>query len=453
MKTIVANMFKNPISEVILVFASLLWQIPVQAQTVQGDILRGQGAFAKGAGWYNFNTARGNAINVATMRNYNQEVRLNYRNRVLFWAEKKAGKKLSKEEAAKRADERIRQLRVAPTGDDINSGDALNVMMEILTDPGIKQNDWYMKSISLPEAATVKDMVFHYYPKGNDSPGAYKVEIAISRLGKDVDWPVFMKNDEFKVECANYETTVTKLRVGIQNGKVELGEFKNIDQSLENLKNKVKLTLDDKRGYKRAGLDFTEKLVNASRLFDGNNVDYGQELLQETDKYDARTVGELVAFMLKYRLMFADSESPSSTRLYSDLYTVMDKQATALGINPRDMPAVNPQKVDEASALFKVGSVWVWTARNGVKIRMRVTRRNGETFQASQKSDDGAFDRDIRGTIKDGEISWLRKDVDEKKGNVGPPFRGVIDTKKKIINGNMPLKDGGTVPVMYSLAQ
>ena len=45
------------------------------AQTVEGDILRGQGAFAVGAGWYNLNTAKSNAINVDAMRNYNEEVR------------------------------------------------------------------------------------------------------------------------------------------------------------------------------------------------------------------------------------------------------------------------------------------------------------------------------------------------------------------------------------------
>ena len=43
----------------------------VRGQTVAGDTLRGAGAFASGAGWYNLRTAKSNAINVEAMRNYN----------------------------------------------------------------------------------------------------------------------------------------------------------------------------------------------------------------------------------------------------------------------------------------------------------------------------------------------------------------------------------------------
>src|SRR3954452_5015706 len=47
--------------------------------TAQGDILRGQGAYMAGAGWYNLNTARANNINVDTWKKYNLEVQRLYR--------------------------------------------------------------------------------------------------------------------------------------------------------------------------------------------------------------------------------------------------------------------------------------------------------------------------------------------------------------------------------------
>jgi len=109
-------------------------------------------------------------------------------------------------------------------------------------------------------------------------------------------------------------------------------------------------------------------------------MNYGQEQLQETEKYEATTVGELVAFMLEYRLMFADSEKPSSTILYGDLYTVMSNQTTALGINLRETPAVNPPMVDVASALFKVGSVWIDT-----DLSITIIDRNGKHLKPMQK--------------------------------------------------------------------
>src|ERR1700758_4786340 len=49
------------------------------AQTPQGDILRGQGRFLEGAGWYNLNTARADRINVETWKSYNREAQRLYR--------------------------------------------------------------------------------------------------------------------------------------------------------------------------------------------------------------------------------------------------------------------------------------------------------------------------------------------------------------------------------------
>jgi hypothetical protein len=268
------------------------------AQTAEGDKLRGQGVFAAGAGWYNLNTAKGNAINVQAMRNYNEEVRLNYINRVQFYAEKKAGKKVSREEAAKRAQQRIEQLRSNPNNDDIRSGEALNLLAVMLTDPDVKQQDWYQNAVALPESATVKDIVFQYYPN-KMSDKDLKIDVALSRLSKNVDWPVVFKAESFANERAAYENAVSRVKGTVIVDKFDPSQVAAVDKCLENLLEEIKKTYaDDKRGFKAKATAFQGELKAATKLFDGPVLDYAKDILRETEEYDAKSVGELVAFML-----------------------------------------------------------------------------------------------------------------------------------------------------------
>jgi hypothetical protein len=120
------------------------------AQTVAGDVLRGQGAYLKGAGSYNLNTAQGNSINVDAMIRWKTDLRKIQSEKREFDARREAGKKLRIEEVRQRQFEHERQLRVDPKPEDVLNGDALNVLVYDLTDPDIKQDDWSSKTVPLP---------------------------------------------------------------------------------------------------------------------------------------------------------------------------------------------------------------------------------------------------------------------------------------------------------------
>jgi hypothetical protein len=74
--------------------------------------------------------------------------------------------------------------------------------------------------------------------------------------------------------------------------------------------------------------------------------------------------------------------------------------------------------------LFKEKSVW-----KGENMTLTVLKCNGETFQARFELGDN-ITREIKGTIKDGKVSWLAKDVRAVKGNAGGDNSGTIETDK-----------------------
>jgi hypothetical protein len=113
-------------------------------QTVQGSIAAGMGAFAAGAGQYNYSTAAANAINANTAMQWDNYV----------WA---AQNSLNRERAVRlrqlrkdlnaSADAIQQRLRDNPTNVDIDRGDALNSVLGQLTYPKVMEGSGLPKPL------------------------------------------------------------------------------------------------------------------------------------------------------------------------------------------------------------------------------------------------------------------------------------------------------------------
>ena len=55
-------------------------------------------------------------------------------------------------------------------------------------------------------------------------------------------------------------------------------------------------------------MQFVDNLERATRIFDATTYDYARDIISDTQKHEAHTVGELLAFMRKYRLLFANGD-------------------------------------------------------------------------------------------------------------------------------------------------
>ena len=86
--------------------------------------------------------------------------------------------------------------------------------------------------------------------------------------------------------------------------------------------------------------------------------------------------------------------------------------------SPPDVGPTPPAPADP----FQTSSVWV---NNGMKMTLTVTERNGETFRAHFE-DTIDIEREVTGTVKDGKLSWLAKDVRATKGGPGHDNQATI---------------------------
>ncbi len=86
----------------------------------------------------------------------------------------------------------------------------------------------------------------------------------------------------------------------------------------------------------------------------------------------------------------------------------------------------DPDRKAAAPDPFQPKSVWV---NVGQKMTLTVLERNGEKFLAHFEIGD-VIDREVTGTVKDGKLSWLAKDVRAIKGDAGGDNQGTITSDK-----------------------
>jgi hypothetical protein len=320
-----------------IVAALLIGSPGVFAQTPAGDIARGQGAYLKGLGTFNLNTAQANSINVDATIRWKEDLRRIQREKWELDARRLSGKKLKLEDVQQQQRERERKLRVDPTSSDVEKGDALNVLLYDLTDPSIKQSDWSSKAVSLPPGTSVKDLVFRFTPQSGSSKTSAALSkgvIALSRLDIKGRWPTFMEIPALEAEKTAYENAYAKVRDRLLAGQFDLKAVLEMDRTLDALKSKVTSSVPAERDYRTQALKFVDDLRDSTLLFDAETVDYAKDILNDTRDHDATTVAELVSFMLKYRLQFASAErSPSARELYPRIYQALREQADKLEIN------------------------------------------------------------------------------------------------------------------------
>ncbi|HVX14305.1 MAG TPA: hypothetical protein VHC22_24175 [Pirellulales bacterium] len=410
--------------------------------------LKGAGAFLRGAGSFNLNTAKAWSLVVTTWK---RELRKDAARWRMLHDQREAGKTLKAEEARRRWELRQYQIRVDPTPSDVESGRALNAILNDLMAPNISTSDWVTKAVPLPEGTSVKDLVFSFVPatvSSNASKALSRGVIALSRLDTTGEkWPLVMRDASLGEERQAYEAAYAKLRQGLLTDKFDMNMLNQLDQSLDALDKKVKVSIQKERGYGDAATKIVKDLRDATTIFDAATVDYAKEILLDTQNGDATNVSELVSFMLKYRLQFASAEhSPNGRVLYGRVYEALRQQAEDLDIEPPDAP--NAQPANQAASPFQPHSIWA-----SDKITLTVTERNGDNFKAIFTAT--GIHRIVTGTVRGNEVSWLAANTVATKGGKGCDNFGKLVKDKGVYQINVAFRNctNKTRPNNYTLYQ
>jgi len=286
--------------------------------TAPGDILRGEGIYLNGLGNYELNSARGRSIDNDTAIKWNQYVYESIKEHNRLAIEHLAREKERKLEAYRDIRKRIRDN---PTVVDLRQGDALNVVLEELSNPKISPSSFRSARVSL-DGGTIQNIPFQY-PRLN---GVISMRTLAVRDG----WPLPMRSETFARERKAYTKAVETVLEQDLEGKLMPESVKAVQATVEALKAKVdELIPKTDRNFYLESRNFVKALDDASRLLEFPIVG---DVLGGMEKYSGTTVAELLEFMRRYNLRFspANPNSPTEMELYTKLYPLMRAQREQL---------------------------------------------------------------------------------------------------------------------------
>jgi hypothetical protein len=276
--------------------------------TVQGDIARGLGFFELGAGAYNEATARANAINADTIMRWNE---------YMFLAQQEANRReylrmarrMRRDAAAGEA--MYKRVRDNPDDPDITNGDALNAILDQLSDPRVHSSA--LRSIRTP----IIGKVIREIPFENASEA---VTLTLEKLTGEEGWPPALQGEAFAPERQAYREAIARAVKEDEEGKLSPQTLQEVDQALSRLRAKLEANRPpDPRQYAEAA-DFLKALTAMSRMLKKPDV---ARIIAELESARETTLGSLLAFMHAYNLRFGPATTAEQREIYRNLYPLM----------------------------------------------------------------------------------------------------------------------------------
>jgi hypothetical protein len=276
--------------------------------TVQGDIARGLGYFNMGAGIYNRETAIARSINTDTAIRWNQYVYLSQLEGTReYYARRDAN--LAKDRSA--YDALLKRLREHPTAAEVENGDALNLILDDLSDPRIHTSALRMADTPI-EAKTIQEIPFRNAVEA--------VTFSLSQLKAATHWPGVLQDSRFAAERAEFETTVDELKKDSSDGQVSPETVKKLRDLSSRLKEKLTaMPLEDTAANQEA-LKFIKTLAALTRMLEKPEI---EQVLAELKKIEKTSVGNLLAFMHTFNLRFAPTTTPRQKQVFQELYPIL----------------------------------------------------------------------------------------------------------------------------------
>lgn len=315
-----------------------------RGSTAQGDALRGKGRFLRGMAWYELGTAQAGALENEAVIAWNRAVRADYEqylhDKVRRANAKKALTNEREAEAYRRLDETRKRWRERPTVDDIRSGLALNALACDLADPKIPAARWRAVPVELPPEITIDALAFRFadVPKYKLPPGMAQGSVALARM-KGERWPVSLRRSELERERTAYQRAVATVVATCAAGKpLNAPQVDAVRDALLELKRKAAAVVPADGGIRKQANEYLDRLDQATKVF--LDRDFAEELVRDAERHKAKTVGELLGFMKKYRLLFAEGDDdPAAWATYKTLYELLKRQKVSLDVADEPAPA------------------------------------------------------------------------------------------------------------------
>jgi hypothetical protein len=275
------------------------------AQTPGGDLARGMGVYAAGAGVYNQQTAVARSINTDTVMRYNQ---------YMYESDMEANRKYHARKAAQESatiqdyDAFQRKLRDHPDQHDIEMGDALNVAVEEIENPRI-----YGRTLELADVKIggelIRDIPFRYAAAG--------ITVSIHRLTKGTP-PAALMTADFEEDRGAFRELGAKLRKELEDGDKPDSETVNKALKVINAAEAKADKILPRNTSDRNEVDrYLKALHGLIAMLDTPALDL---ITAGVEKHPDATLAQLLGFMKAYNLRFGQAKTPRQREIYGQLY-------------------------------------------------------------------------------------------------------------------------------------
>ncbi len=277
--------------------------------TAQGSMMRGAGVAAAGAGAYNQQTAVARSINANTAMQVNQYMYEVNKNNAKIFYETSAKKQ---KEASSTGVEIYKRLHDNPSGRDIHTGDALNVVLDELTNPAVYTQ--VITGATRPiDSELVKNIVFQY--------AANMIAISLADLSARGVPDYLLTTESFAPDRAAIKEQATRARAEIESqGQPSAETLANARVAINALKAKVDSMLSQGDPKRLEADNYLKALYGLSKMLATPSVD---QYLSELKKGETTTLGHLIAFMHTFNLRFGAAKTPVQEQTYDQLYPLL----------------------------------------------------------------------------------------------------------------------------------
>ena len=300
-------------------------------------------ALAEGAGQYNVQTAAAASVNANTVMQINQymfSAQQEANQREYVRRNRRIGK--TNDTLAQTAD----RLRNRPDQDDIDRGDALNVLLDDLTAPGVLHSSGLRLAGSDLDAAQVREIPFRN--------AAEAVTICLDQLTDKNRIPRLAAVGALTSEREAFVAAVAEARrQARENGELTAEAVRTVQETGKALYAKASSPTGQRHPDRTRARGSTTSRGWPPWPRSRQNPDTLQAM-RELKKIKTTHVANLIAFMHTYNLRFGPAESPAQRTAYRDLYPTLkaDRDRIYAALDPQATkpppppdPKVNPTAV------------------------------------------------------------------------------------------------------------
>jgi len=236
-----------------------------------------------------------------------------------------------------------KRLHDNPSSYDIHTGDALNVVLDELTNPAVYTQ--VISSSTRPiDSQLVKNIVFSY--------AANMVAISLADLSARGAPDYLLTTPDFATERTALMEMGPKVRKQIESqGEADPVLLAKFRETVKALKVKVDALLPQAAPNRLEVDNFLKGLIGLSKMLDRPSV---AQYLADLDKVPSTTLGHLITFMYTFNLRFGVAKTPEQEQAYDQLYPLLvatRDQAKAPSANPYTT-ASGPQDPKAVSNYF-----------------------------------------------------------------------------------------------------